>query len=92
MNTLIDSILSINLVIFETPCWTIKINQNNVQSNITTKRSPFKASKNIPYILYVIALSIYFLPVPILTFSEKSHTYPNVLEQVIIILCSKLKN
>ena len=53
MNTLIDSILSINLVIFETPCWTIKINQNNVQGNVTIKRAPFKTSKNIPYILYV---------------------------------------
>ena len=53
MNTLIDSILSIDLVIFETPCWTIIINQNNAQGNVTTKRAPFKTSKNIPYILYV---------------------------------------
>ena len=53
MNTLMDSILPVYLVIFETPCWTIKINQNNVQGNVTIKRARFKTSKNIPYILYV---------------------------------------
>ena len=53
MNTLMDSILPVYLVICETPCWTIKINQNNVQGNVTTQRARFKTSKNIPYILYV---------------------------------------
>ena len=61
MNTLMDSILPVNLVILETPCWTIKINQNNVQGNVTTKRAPFKTSKNILHILYVhCIIPLYF--------------------------------
>ena len=59
-NTLLDSMFSINLEIFETPCSTIKINQNNVQRNVTTKRAPFKTSKNIPYILNVHCIILLF--------------------------------
>ena len=91
MNTLMDSILPVNLVIFETPCWTIKI-QNNVQGNVTTKRAPFKTSKSIPCILHVHCIIPLYSYCTLLDFSEKSNTFPIFSKQVIIILCSKLKN
>ena len=76
MNTLMDSILPVNLVIFETPCWTIKI-QNNVQGNVTTKRAPFKTSKNILHILYVhCIIPLYFYCTLFGLFTEIKH-FPN---------------
>ena len=77
MNTLMESILPVNLVILETPCWTIKINQNNVQGNVTTKRAPFKTSKNILHILYVhCIIPLYFYRTLFGLFTEIKH-FPN---------------
>ena len=76
MNTLIDSILSINLLIFEILFLIIKIDQTMYKVMSRLKGLLSKQVKILPIFCMFTSLSLFSLTVPFLAFSEKLHAYP----------------
>ena len=76
MNTLIDSILSIKLLTFETLFLIIKIDQTMYKVMSQLKELLSKQVKIFPIFCMFTSLSLFSLTIPFLAFSEKLHTYP----------------